>query len=998
VSTSSIVNSIAWPLKRLRKFITQRAENELRHEIALLRDSLQASENDYRAQLEIAARTQASLRERVAQIENTRLALLEEDTREAIAAHREATQAAIAAYRDTTQAALAAQRDATQAAIAAQRETTQAAIRDYADATEAAMQRALAAQQAAVKAMLEERIAALAAATRGALVGLLEHAKTLVHGRAAQLDASLQAGLAAAQEQAGALVQARAAQLEAAMAEQGDDLRARVGAAKVEAGDALAMQLRHVQTLLHHRFTEVSTDAQAALATHREQSTAALHAKVAEVTQNAAADLLAQQQQLQTLVDERFAQAQAALAPLHDAHALLHTAHTALHERVAELDARTHAELAAQQQHTDGWLRERSAELHADVHTGLAAQKQQMQAALSEQFARQEQNAHAALSAQQNRVRALEIAVADGHAWETAAPAAEASPLFSIVLPTFNRADLIGEAIDSVLVQSCPSWELLIIDDGSTDATAQRVQPYLADSRIRYERREHGGVSAARNAALALARGEFVAYLDSDNAWFPNYLSGMQALFDAEPELGSAYGVLVTDTTIHTDSRLLWMPFDRAALEYGNYIDINVFVHRRALFARHGGFDGDIARLDDWDLILRYTREDACRRADVAGAYYRSHSRQRITAVETFGDNWFRIQRKLRPAPPQRQPRVLYAVWHYPQLSETYIETELRAMLALGAQIEVWSADDVAVPYPPCVPVHRGNLADAIAKFAPDLVHMHWLSFALDVAGVVAAAGLPLTVRGHGFEVAADTVERLLQQPGLARLILFPSQRESVPRHDARVAFAKSAFDTTLFAPSPKNRRMVVRTATALASKDLGFFLEAAKQFPQHRFVLIACTAFMKEDYVGELATLKAQLDSPAELYFDLPREQTAQFVRDAGIYLHTAAGPASAYHTPIGMPVSIAEAMATGAYLIARNVPALCAYLGQAGDTYDTLEQACALIRATEQWDETRWREAERRSIDQAYLEHADEIVLRPLYEKWVELAQAGVTHTTAV
>ncbi len=587
--------------------------------------------------------------------------------------------------------------------------------------------------------------------------------------------------------------------------------------------------------------------------------------------------------------------------------------------------------------------------------------------------------------------RGLEIVIAGSHRWRASAPVANACPLFSIVMPTRNRRELIIDAVDSVLAQTFADWELLIVDDGSTDGTHEALSAYLADPRIRYCRRDAGGIAAARNTALDLARGALIAYLDSDNAWFPGFLAGMRVAFAGDNALQSAYAVLVTDADMHNGSPLLWKRFDPLALQHGNYIDINVFVHRRALLQRLGGFDEELLRLCDWDLILRYTRDGGCSRVAVAGALYRSRVDDRISDTQSFGNNWFRIQRKLAASStPHRAPRVLYAVWHYPQLSETYIETEILAMRRFGADIRVWSNDDVAVPYRAVVPVRRGTLEQAIADFKPDVVHVHWVSSALHYGLAARVAGLPLTVRGHGFEVTSETIAQLLQNTALRQLVLFPQQAKDIPQADPRIVFAKAPFDTGLFSASAtKDRRMVLRTSAALPSKDLRLFLEAAKRLPQHRFVLIACTAYKREDHAEELKALKAELDSPAELHFDMPREQLAGFMREAGIFLHTALGPDMPGYTPIGMPVSIAEAMATGAYVIARDLPELRDYVGPAGDMYTGLEQACALIQATLAWSDRTWRAAEVRSIDRAFLQHADEIVLRPLYECWVQLLQ---------
>src|SRR5688572_7397445 len=88
----------------------------------------------------------------------------------------------------------------------------------------------------------------------------------------------------------------------------------------------------------------------------------------------------------------------------------------------------------------------------------------------------------------------------------------------SIIMPTFNRAHIITDAIKSVLNQTDPNWELLVMDDGSSDNTRQVIES-LNDDRIRYVFQENSGAAAARNRGLSLARGEWVAYLDSDNTF-----------------------------------------------------------------------------------------------------------------------------------------------------------------------------------------------------------------------------------------------------------------------------------------------------------------------------------------------------------------------------------------------------------------------------------------------------------------------------------------------
>src|SRR5947208_14683463 len=101
-----------------------------------------------------------------------------------------------------------------------------------------------------------------------------------------------------------------------------------------------------------------------------------------------------------------------------------------------------------------------------------------------------------------------------------------AAPLVSILTPAYNSAAYIGETIASVLAQTFPHFEMIVADDGSTDGTADIVRRAAErDPRIVMVTSPHGGPAAARNAAIAVARGRFLALLDSDDVWAPEYLS-----------------------------------------------------------------------------------------------------------------------------------------------------------------------------------------------------------------------------------------------------------------------------------------------------------------------------------------------------------------------------------------------------------------------------------------------------------------------------------------
>jgi len=117
------------------------------------------------------------------------------------------------------------------------------------------------------------------------------------------------------------------------------------------------------------------------------------------------------------------------------------------------------------------------------------------------------------------------------------------SPIVSIIIPTYNRAATLPRAIDSVIAQTVDTWEIIVIDDGSTDNTSDITKKYqrkLGD-RIQYISQSNQGASAARNAGIDAASRTFVAFLDSDDEYVPTKLERQLALFEAVPDIGLVY-------------------------------------------------------------------------------------------------------------------------------------------------------------------------------------------------------------------------------------------------------------------------------------------------------------------------------------------------------------------------------------------------------------------------------------------------------------------------
>ncbi|HVG47265.1 MAG TPA: glycosyltransferase [Rubellimicrobium sp.] len=182
----------------------------------------------------------------------------------------------------------------------------------------------------------------------------------------------------------------------------------------------------------------------------------------------------------------------------------------------------------------------------------------------------------------------------------------ERRPRVSGVMPMYNRATVVGDAIRSVLGQSYPHIELLVVDDGSVDESVAVVRSF-ADPRIRViELGENRGVAVARNAALRAAQGEIICYLDTDNTWDERYVAAQVGAFDELPEADLIYsGILLYAGEETGPYAVRYGHFHPALLENTNYIDNNVISHRRSFLDRLGGFDDGLRRFVDYDLILR---------------------------------------------------------------------------------------------------------------------------------------------------------------------------------------------------------------------------------------------------------------------------------------------------------------------------------------------------------------------------------------------------------
>jgi glycosyltransferase involved in cell wall biosynthesis len=246
--------------------------------------------------------------------------------------------------------------------------------------------------------------------------------------------------------------------------------------------------------------------------------------------------------------------------------------------------------------------------------------------------------------------------------------------LVSVVIPSYNRARVVGDAIESVLAQSWPHVEAIVVDDGSTDDTASVVSAYVArdPERVRYVHKPNGGVGSARNVGFVQSRGEFVALLDSDDIWLPWKAAAQVALLRRFPEVGMVWTDLssVTDnlamveaahlrTFYHNYRRVrieditrlggalrdLWKeaPAELGARPFytgdifsgmflGSLVHTSTALLRRTRLQRAGGFDESYTRAgEDYEFHLRTTFCGSVGFIDASSILYRVGSADQIT-------------------------------------------------------------------------------------------------------------------------------------------------------------------------------------------------------------------------------------------------------------------------------------------------------------------------------------------------------------------------------
>jgi glycosyltransferase involved in cell wall biosynthesis len=184
-------------------------------------------------------------------------------------------------------------------------------------------------------------------------------------------------------------------------------------------------------------------------------------------------------------------------------------------------------------------------------------------------------------------------------------------PRVSVIIPSYNTAGLIAKCLDSVFAQTLSDYEVIVVNDGSPDSVQleDALQPY--HGKIVYIHQQNKGAAGARNTAMAKARGEFLAFLDSDDSWLSDHLASQMELFQREPAPDLVYAdALLIGEGAHPKTFMERCPsegtadFEALAME-SCQIPISTVVARKGAIEKAGGFDEKLGRCDDYDMWLR---------------------------------------------------------------------------------------------------------------------------------------------------------------------------------------------------------------------------------------------------------------------------------------------------------------------------------------------------------------------------------------------------------
>lgn len=224
-------------------------------------------------------------------------------------------------------------------------------------------------------------------------------------------------------------------------------------------------------------------------------------------------------------------------------------------------------------------------------------------------------------------------------------------PEISVIIPTYNYANYIKETIESVIAQTFKGFEIIVVDDGSTDETKAVLETYIKKNIVKYIYQANQGLAAARNAGIKNSQGRLITFLDSDDLFTKDKLQVLREVLINNPSIGMAYG----NHLIWTGTKLYKKPKFSSGQAPSGWILPQLFktplmsadsvLIRRECFKQVGLFDERLTSGEDWEMWLRLAKVYKIKYVDKIVAFVRVHPKSMSTNFIRMGENKLQIQK-----------------------------------------------------------------------------------------------------------------------------------------------------------------------------------------------------------------------------------------------------------------------------------------------------------------------------------------------------------------
>lgn len=268
-------------------------------------------------------------------------------------------------------------------------------------------------------------------------------------------------------------------------------------------------------------------------------------------------------------------------------------------------------------------------------------------------------------------------------------------PAVSVIIPTFNREKFIGAAIESILQQIYQDFEIIVVDDGSTDGTAEIIKLFPTD-KLRYIYQKNRGRSNARNHALSIAKGRYIAFLDSDDLYLPGKLELQVSYMEEHPEVDmiytSAYCMDENGNSInhYYDAKVSGRIYKDIAFFVPVTITLPTVMARREVFDKVGGFDEKMERFEDTDMWRRISKHFFIAAISEPTCKLRTHSdnsliaqdpQKIVKALDYYASKIFREDADVGVITLRKGVSTLYRYYGYALLTQSERASLGRALL-----------------------------------------------------------------------------------------------------------------------------------------------------------------------------------------------------------------------------------------------------------------------------------------------------------------------------